>query len=68
MSHDTDPSRASVEAHLDIVRRDNETLERDFSRYIHMAYERGWTVDEIATKLKIDPFRVQIILSERPLF
>lgn len=68
MSHDTDRIRASVEAHLDIVRRDNETLEREISRYVHYARRYGWTVEEIALQLQIDPFRVHVILSEPPHF
>lgn len=63
MSHDTDPHRASVEAYLDLLRRDHEALDRQDAYLVHLAYRYGYTVPEIAARTRLDILRVQLILS-----
>lgn len=68
MLNDTDPGNENVKAFLALLKKDHEDLDRLDAYYVHIAYNRGLMVHEIAAQIGLDVLQVQRILAGPPPF
>ncbi|WP_438854854.1 hypothetical protein [Agromyces sp. M3QZ16-3] len=68
MSHPTQPEGGTVKAFLALLKKDHEALDRLDHYYVHLSFDRGLMVHEIAEQIGIDILEVQRILAKPPAF
>ncbi|MFD4420257.1 hypothetical protein ACFWN7_01985 [Agromyces sp. NPDC058484] len=66
MTNHTDPGDAVVKTFLGLLKKDHEALDRLDAYYVHLAFDRGLMVHEIAAQTGLDIVQVQRILATPP--
>ncbi|WP_139415608.1 hypothetical protein [Agromyces laixinhei] len=68
MVNDTDTPDETVKVYLALLKRDHDDLERLDAYYVHLAFNRGLMVPDIAARTGLDAIQVQRILASPPPF
>jgi hypothetical protein len=63
LNQPTEPSDETVKTFLSLLKKDHENLDRLDHYYVHLAFERGLMVHEIAARAGLDVLDVQRLLA-----